>query len=202
MQEEAREADTAMHCKPPRAGIATSNPGKINALKKVLARYCGIAEVNVIRAPEGLPEQPVGSIEVVRGAVLRALESFKALNGKGYGFGLEAGPLEFYTHNGYIEAEVAAVIGPQGRVSIGVSSMFPLPSHIVGRMKHGVPLGGMAPRRAIDTGDSIGYIGVLTWGGVTRVDLHVQALTSALIPWISGFQDELEHYSALLDRLS
>ncbi len=178
-----------------RAAIATSNRSKIIAAKRVLERLCGIGRIEEIRAPKNLPSQPVGGLEVFRGALVRALTAYKNTSGEGFGIGLEAGLLEFYSGNGYLEGEVAVIVGPGDRVSVGTSSLFPLPTSIIDRMKRGEELSSLVGRRvyAGDIGESIGYIGVASRGFITRVDLHVEAIAMALLPWVEGFYYDLPH---------
>ena len=183
---------------PVRAAIATRNPGKLRPAQRALRYLCG-ASIVMVDPPNGLPPQPVGSIEVVRGALARARKAFKELGGRGLGIGVEAGLLEFYTSTGYIEGQVAIVIGPGERASIGLSAAFELPHWIVARMKRGEELGRIyrARRSVGDIGESIGYIGVSTWGLVSREDLTFQAVAMALVPWVRGEEASLQRAEEL-----
>ena len=175
---------------PRKAAIATRNPGKIRPTARVLQALCGIGRDDLVPVdpPGDLPPQPVGSLEVVRGALLRAIAAAEALEWRGLGIGIEAGLLEFYTSTGYIETQVAVIAGPGRRVSLGWSAGFELPPGIVEAMKRGTELGRIyAPRRGVgDLGETIGYIGVETMGLVSREDLTFQAVAMALLPWIHG----------------
>ncbi|MCE4624322.1 MAG: DUF84 family protein [Desulfurococcales archaeon] len=186
---------------PKSAAVATRNPGKIRPVRRALKILCGIGEkeVHVVPPPEGLKPQPFGSLEVFRGALLRALEAYNYVGGKGFGVGVEAGPIEFYTGTGVIETQVAVIIGPGGRVSVGLSQSFELPAGIVERMRRGAELGSLVPwrRGEGDLGESIGYIGVATSGLVTRADLTFQSVVMALVPWYTGEESSL----ALLEEL-
>jgi len=153
-----------------------------------------------VESPEGLPRQPVG-VEVVRGALLRAIKARE--HGVEYGGGVEAGPVEFYTTTGFIETQVAVIVGPGDRASVGVSASFELPPGVAEKVAlMGVELGETAPaKRPGDLGEGVGYIGVLTRGHVTRLDLTVQAVVMALTPWISGWWGQLRKAGELLEAL-
>ena len=186
--------------------IATKNTGKLEAAKRVIRRFCGAIPVSTTSAPGGLPAQPVGGLEVFRGALLRALKAYRDLEATGLGIGLEAGLLEFYSGNGYVEGEVCVIVGPDERVSVGTSSLFPLPSSIVERMKRGIELSALIAKRKHmrDLGESIGYIGLATRGFITRFDLHVEAIAMALLPWVEGFEYDLpsvSEYSRILGEV-
>ncbi len=174
---------------PSSVAIATKNPGKIRPARKALTLLCGIGDRLVaIEPPVGLKAQPVGSLEVFRGALKRALHAFEATGERGLGIGVEAGLIEFYTGTGYLEAQIAVVVGPGGRISTGLSMGFEIPPTYVERMKQGLELGEIYGKRRYvgDIGESIGYIGVETGGAITREDLTFQAVLAALLPWYKG----------------
>ncbi|MCE4627834.1 MAG: DUF84 family protein [Desulfurococcales archaeon] len=178
-----------------RAAIATRNRGKYWAAVRALERLCGISRDNVaiVEPPNGLPAQPIGGLEVFRGALLRAARAFEAVAPSGLGIGVEAGPVEFYTGTGYIETQVAVVVGPGRRYSVGTSSSFELPALLLDKMKKGIELGKLieSRRHVRNLRESIGYIGVATSGLVTRTDLTLHAIAMALVPWYSGYTESL-----------
>lgn len=189
-----------MEC-PDRAAIATRNRGKYWAAVRALERLCGISRDRVVMVdpPPGLPAQPVGGLEVFRGALSRAVRAFEAVGRSGLGIGVEAGPVEFYTGTGYLETQVAVVVGPGRRYSVGMSPSFELPALLLDKMKKGVELGKLveARRHVGDLGESIGYIGIATSGLVTRTDLTMHAIAMALVPWYSGYTESLARLESL-----
>ncbi len=180
--------------RPVRAGIATRNPGKIIAARRTLASFCNVRGLEATTPPPGLPAQPVGR-EVFAGALARAYSAWR--EGFDFGIGVEAGPIEFYTGTGFIEVQVAVIVGPGERASVGVSQGFELPPGLAARVIGGEELGSLVSRPGRDIGESIGYIGLITSGRVTRVDLTTQALIMALTPWISSWWRELPTASQL-----
>ena len=179
---------------PVRAAIATRNPGKVRPARRAVDLICGLrGDLVVVDPPEGLSPQPVGGLEVFRGAFMRAVTAHRAVGPSGLGIGVEAGLVEFYTGVGFLETQVAVVVGPGGRYSVGASASFELPQSIEDRMKRGEELGSLvtARRHAGDIGESIGYIGIATGGVITREDLTFQAVAMALLPWRLGHIDSL-----------
>lgn len=171
-----------------RVSIATMNEVKVRAVEEAFRRFCNIGEVIPVKPPS-LPSQPAGSLMVYRGALKRALEARRNAD---FGVGVEAGPIEFYTSTGFIETQIAVIVGPNSRVSVGLSSSFELPQGIVDRVLHGEELAAaVRVPRSGDIGEGIGYIGYLTGGFTTRQDLTLQAVTMALVPWIGGFDSDL-----------
>ncbi len=173
------------------AGIASRNPGKVRAVRKALDRFCEIKEYKIVEPPKRLVAQPVGSLEVVKGAFFRAYKSYTSIK-RGMGIGVEAGLIEFYTTTGFIETQVAIIIY-EGKVSVGLSSSFQLPSHIVNKMLHGLELGSLVEKKRSmkDIGETIGYIGIVTEGDITRETLTYESVVMALVPWLANFWKEL-----------
>jgi len=170
--------------------IATGNPMKVRSLEVAARRFCNVRRVVTAPAPGGLPAQPVGWSQIVEGALARARAAHSRVAGSGFGVGVEAGPASI---GGFtVELQVAAVMGPDGRVSIGTSQGFMMPRRVEEEVLRGVELGAAAgvPRPG-DIGEGIGYIGVLTRGAVTRQDLTVASILMALLPWVNGYHEDL-----------
>ena len=192
-------SDRSICEKPVSIAIATRNPMKMRATEKAFSRFCNVSSIITVEPPD-VPRQPCGTLEVLKGALMRAQTAFEHGD---FGIGIEAGPIEFYTTSGYIETQVAIIVGPGERVSIGMSPSFELPYKIISRMLDGVELGELTPvKRVGDRGEGIGYIGVVTRGHITRQDLTELAITMALVPWIGEFHRELQTLSELKRTLS
>ncbi len=138
---------------------------------------------------------------MVRGALRRA----EIARGSGdMGVGVEAGPIEFYTGTGFIEVQVAVIVGPGDRVSVGLSPGFELPRGILEPVLRGVELGSLIRERPGDIGEGIGYVGLLSRGRITRQDLTEYSIVMALLPWANGYYRELptlKEYRDLLGAL-
>lgn len=183
---------------PVKVAVATSNNVKVRAVQKVFRRFCNVEGVSIVKPPD-IPVQPVGAVNVALGALSRAIVARKY---GGFGVGIEAGPIEFYTTTGFIEVQIAAVIGPSRKASIGLSPAFELPGEVVSMVLRGIELAdAVNVHRSGDIGERIGYVGYLTEGYITRQDLTVSALIMALIPWINGFHEELASVEELVKRL-
>jgi len=162
--------------------IGTSNPLKVRAARRVFSRYLGLKVLGV-EVSTSVSKQPVGLEALLRGALERAYHSRRRV-GALYGVGVEAGLMEFPTSTSFIETQVAIIIGPGMRASIGLSSSFELPPWLVDRMLEGAELGEIYRPRGGDIGERVGYIGVETMGRTTRQELTEQAIEAALLPWL------------------
>ncbi len=189
-----------MICETPRSfAVATKNPIKLRALIITVKKFCNIRKTLMIKPPNNLNSQPVGTIEVLRGALHRALKAYQYAD---FGVGLEAGPIEFYSSTGFIEIQVALIIGPGERISIGLSPGFDLPASYIDGMLHGKELGDLVTNiRERELGKSIGLIGFLTRGYKTRQDLTVDSIMTALLPWINNYYQQLPTVNEFLDKI-
>ncbi|MCE4629061.1 MAG: inosine/xanthosine triphosphatase [Desulfurococcales archaeon] len=181
-----------------RVAIATRNKIKVRAVEKVFKRFCNVTNIIAVTPPQ-LPQQPSGAIEVFRGALTRAKVARKYGD---FGVGVEAGPIEFYTSTGFIETQVAVIVGPSNKVSVGLSPSFELPHPVLDKILKGLELAdAVNVPRSGDIGEQIGYIGYVTSGFITRQDLTVHALVMALVPWIAGFDSELMSVDEISEML-
>jgi inosine/xanthosine triphosphatase len=181
--------------------VGSTNPVKVNAVRRAFRLLCN-AKVRGVSVESGVPAQPVGFAEVTRGAINRA-HGARREAGADYGVGIEAGLVE--TEAEPIELQVAVIVGPGGRVSIGVSQGFMIPPAWVGEVRRRVELGEIAARETGRTGigEKLGLIGFLTGGHVTRTDLTYNAVVMALIPWLNPdlYLERLPRIEELLRRL-
>ncbi len=167
--------------------IGSKNESKITGAVRAL-RVLGISRYKSVDIRTGV-EQPIGFYETLSLALYRAE---KALGSEGdLGIGIEGGIL---FDLGYpVEGQVAVVVDRDGFVSIGFSSLFPLPIHyksLLGRMSLGEI---MASKTGLENiGRFYGAIGYLSIGAVTRVMLSYESVLMALLPFIRrSFYKEL-----------
>src|SRR5450830_1990839 len=73
--------------------VGSKNPVKVAAVRAVLARIAPRAVVEMIAVTSGVPDQPFGDDETIRGALARALAAREAV-GAELGFGIEGGVVE------------------------------------------------------------------------------------------------------------
>jgi inosine/xanthosine triphosphatase len=165
--------------------IGTKNPAKIEGVQKGFARFFSDLEFrSVDTAPVMVKAQPVGLDQITEGATIRARFALAEAGGD-FGVGVEAGI--FRLGGRYFDHQQAAVVDKTGRMSLGHSAGFPLPTAPVeklmregGELEHyAVQLTGIG-----DVGDKGGLIHHLTKGQISRTDLTEQCVITALIPWL------------------
>ncbi len=164
--------------------VGTSNDLKVRAVQNAFKRYI---DVDIIKVPikTSVSAQPVGVTELLRGAFERAYNALNTIKNASFGVGIEAGLMEFYTSTGFLETQIVLILGSNRRISIGLSPSFELPKGIVERLLEGTELSEACRLRRgkRDLGEVVGYVGVKTWGSITRLELTEIAVRMALIPW-------------------
>ena len=163
-----------------RVAVGSANPVKLAAARAVLADLAPHASVEGIEVASGVPDQPWGDEETIRGALARARAALAAA-GADLAVGFEGGVVE--DANGAVRTCAwAAVVAADGRESVGGSLAMPLPPAVVRALRAGTELG-----HAIDalTGESDtkhrgGAVAVLTAGRIDRRAAYEVILTYAM----------------------
>ncbi len=163
-----------------RVRVGSKNPVKVRGAQRAFLRFFPDREVEVegVEVESGVPPQPVGWEEVVRGARNRARGAWE----EGcYAVGLEAGLVE--VGDVYVDLHVAVLLDPEGREAVGTSPGFQLPKEVQERALEGEEVGEVFSELAgvEGVGRRAGAVGVLSSGVVLREDLCELATSMALI---------------------
>jgi len=169
--------------------VGTSNPVKTKAVKRVLSKFYDVSVLSR-NVPSGVPPQPVGLEETLRGAVSRASSALGLVDGAELGVGIEAGLIPVpSTLSGYMDQQFAALADPSGRITIGAGPSFEYPTSLVARvLKEGIEVGtAMDQLTGIhELGKKQGGIGYFSHGHLTRTQLTELAVLMALLPRINA----------------
>ncbi len=166
-----------------RAVIASMNASKINGARRAL-ELVGIRELIPLRINSPM-KQPIGFNEIISGAAWRALKALEYLGDEeGFGVGIEAGAIVL---GDYVFSGQVAIIADHKYYSIGLSGFFPLPGNIGQEVLRRRELGELMYRvsRIRGIASTIGAIGYLSKGFITRTDLSYESTLYALLPWIN-----------------
>ncbi len=165
--------------------VGSRNPVKINAVYRAFQLLCTPRVVSV-DTKSIVPSQPIGFNQILLGALYRAVEARSRVESD-YGVGIEAGAIDDYEWAKPIELQVAVIVDSSGRVSIGLSQGFLLPSRWFKELSSGVELEAIVEKETgrERIGETIGLIGYLTRGLITRTDLSYNAVVMALVPLLN-----------------
>ncbi|ASJ03377.1 NTPase [Thermococcus profundus] len=168
-----------------KVAVGSTNPAKVEAVREVFREIYGEVEVVPVEVDSGVPDQPVGLEETVKGAINRATRAI-AKTEADFGVGIEAGlyPVP-ETITGYMDVQFCAVVDSEGRITLGHGPGFEYPPGVVGRVfGEGVEV-GIAMGELVNDPElkrKIGAIGVLTHGRLVRKELNKLAVLMALVP--------------------
>ncbi len=165
-----------------RVVVGSTNPVKIGAARAVLQRLAPEVDVVGHAVPSGVPDQPWGDEETIRGALARARGAC-ALEGAELGIGIEGGVVA--NDDGSLRTCAwAAVVARDGRKGVGGSLAMPLPTRVAQLVRDGMELGQAMDRvtGAHDVKRGAGAVGILTAGLVSRREAYEVLVAYALAP--------------------
>ena len=163
-----------------RASVGSTNPVKVAATAGVLRRVYGDGvDVEPVAVESGVPVQPWGNDETLRGAINRA-RAARRVTGATLGVGFEGGLLEVQGH--VFTCAWCAVVCEDGVVGMAGGESVLLPPSVAADVRAGAELG---PSIDVLTGlhntkQGGGAIGALTGGQLDRQSAYEHLLTLAL----------------------
>lgn len=155
-------------------------------MASVVRQWSPASRIDGVHVASGVPDQPVGDDETIRGAAQRARAAREALDAD-IGVGLEGGVVEL--EGGAMRSCAwAAVALRDGREFVGGSLAMPLPPAVAALVRSGVELGHAmdALTGGRDTKHGAGAVGILTNGMIDRQRAYEVLVTYALSPVIAG----------------
>jgi inosine/xanthosine triphosphatase len=164
--------------------VGSTNPVKVGAARAVIARVVPDARIEGVAVPSGVPDQPWGDDETIRGAVARAHAAREALDAD-WGVGIEGGVVSEGV-DGVRTCAWAAVVGRDGTQGIGGSLSLVLPDDVAALVKSGMELGPAMDQVTgqRDVKHGLGAVGVLTNGLVSRQQAYEVIVAYALVPFL------------------
>ena len=166
-----------------RAAVGSTNPAKLEAVHRALARLAPGCLVEGVEVASGVRAQPFGDEETRAGARARARLAL-ARSAADMAFGLEGGVI-FEGDAPWLVSWVAAV-DRTGRVGEASGLRMRLPTSAVDRLRAGDELGDIIDA-LFDTRLSkqqAGAIGLLTEGFVSRTDAFADLVAMACAPFL------------------
>ncbi len=163
--------------------VGSTNPVKINAVKRTFKKVFGNVEVVGIKVDSHVSNQPFHE-DVMKGAINRAKDALKLTNAD-FGVGIEGGVTKFgkkWYNLGFV-----AIINKHGKLGTGTSGWFECPPKILKKLKEGEELGDVIDKIVgkKNVKRKEGAIGIFTMGMVTRTKLYEHGVFMALVPFLS-----------------
>jgi inosine/xanthosine triphosphatase len=172
--------------------VGSTNPPKLEGVRSALAALSCDVAVEGIDLESGVPDQPLGFEEIVEGARNRA-EGARRCGACDLAVGYEDGLVAIPEPDGTWFNVGCAAVSDGVRISLGLSSGFSYPPACSQRaVAERRPIGALFDRLwtqlrgdASDAAQlSIGNVGKLTRGALTRAEYTRHAVLCALTPFI------------------
>jgi inosine/xanthosine triphosphatase len=162
--------------------VGSKNPVKIKATRNIMEKIYVEVEVFSRDVNSGVPDQPFGLDQTIKGAINRAKNAFS--DGFDLSVGIESGLME--TPNsitGYIDLQWCAIFDGNN-VTIGVSSGFEYPPEVVKEVLGGVEVGDVMDKitGVEDLGKKKGAVSHLSHDLLNRTENTEQCVLTAMIP--------------------
>jgi inosine/xanthosine triphosphatase len=167
-----------------RIAVGSKNPVKLAAARAVVTRLAPNVAIEAVDVPSGVPDQPFGDEETIRGALARARAARERLDSD-FGVGLEGGVVE--ESDGTMRTCAwAAVVSRSGRHGVGGSLAMPLPDSVAELIRGGMELGHAMDKLTghSNTKHGAGAVGILTAGLVDRQAAYEVLVAYALSPFL------------------
>jgi inosine/xanthosine triphosphatase len=164
--------------------VGSQNPTKIDATRAVFKEVFPENNIDIsgIAVESRVPDQPLND-DVLKGAIERAKGSLRDAD---YAVGIEAGLITNVMLNTQLDVQYCVIIDQSGQMSFGHGPGFYYPQIILDEVSSGKSVGeAMTTFTGIkDIGKTIGAIGYLSKGSLSRTELTRQAVLMAMIPRI------------------
>jgi inosine/xanthosine triphosphatase len=164
--------------------IGSTNPVKVNAAKRALRSVYPNAKFLGIAVDSGVPAQPMGDRQTIRGAIGRAKRALKQ-TGADLAVGLEGGLIR--TRYGLMSSAWCALVDPTGKVGLGGGMHFHMPDRVAHGINQGRELGDVMDELTgeKDIKKKMGAVGVLTKGLLNRTQEYAHLVKLALVKFRS-----------------
>ena len=163
--------------------VGSTNPVKVRATRQAFERAGRAVDVTATAVDSGVPEQPWGRAETVRGAENRARRARRARE-VDLGVGLEGGVAE---HGTQLRLVMWAAVTDGARTAVGGGPSLRLPEAIATAVRDGVELGPLIDERERRAGvaRAEGAAGLLSGGAMDRCSALQHAVAGALGPFVT-----------------
>lgn len=165
--------------------VGSTNPAKVKAVEAVVARLFPHARVEPVAVASGVADQPLSAAETKLGARTRARAALAATPGARFGVGLEGG-VHCKADDACDVVNCCAVTAHDGAIHVAWGVRFPLPPSVARRLRFGEELGVIMDELSgvADSAKSLGAVGFLTRGVLTRDVMWQSAVVCAFMPWL------------------
>ena len=162
--------------------VGSKNPVKLQATKNVLQKIYSDLTVMTVDVDSGVPDQPFGVDQTIKGAINRAKNAYKP--NMDLSVGIESGLMETpHSLTGYLDLQWCAIYDGE-KITLGVSAGFEYPPMVVKEVLKGKEVGEIMDQvtGVHDLGEKAGAVSHLTRGILDRTENTEQCVLMAMVP--------------------
>ncbi len=169
--------------------VGSKNPVKINAAETAFKKYFNNIETIGISVDSDVPDQPVND-DTFLGAKNRSLKLFELNKNSNlnvdFFVGIEGGIIQIYEN--WFGFGCMCILDKNQKIGFGTSPLFPMPEFVITQLLEGKELGNVIDEltNKENTKHNEGAIGFFTNDVMTRKELYVSGLITALVPFIKS----------------
>ncbi len=165
------------------AAVGSTNPAKVEAVRRTLAQLAPDCALEAIDVPSGVGTMPLGEAEVRAGALARAHAALER-TGAEVAFGLEGGAI-LDGRDAWLTGHVVAVTY-DGKLGEAAWGRMLLPRVAAERLRGGEELGDIIDDLFArkESKRQAGAIGILTDGAMSRTDAFAYLVAMACAPFL------------------
>ena len=165
------------------AAVGSTNPAKVEAVRRILAHLAPGCALEAIDVPSGVGAMPLGEAAVRAGAEARARASLER-TGAEVAFGLEGGAI-LEAQDAWLTGHAVAVTR-DGRMGEAAWGRMLLPRVAAERLRDGEELGDIIDDLFArkESKRQAGAIGILTEGAMSRTDAFAYLVAIACAPFL------------------
>jgi inosine/xanthosine triphosphatase len=168
-----------------RAAVGSTNPAKVEAVRRTLGRLAPECAVVAVDVPSGVGDMPLGEEAIRAGAVARARAALERTDAE-IAFGLEGGAI-LDSDRAWLTAHVVGLTRG-GQIGEAAWGRMLLPRAATERLRAGEELGDIIDD-LFDRKESkrqTGAVGLLTEGTISRTDAFADLVAMACAPFLRG----------------
>ena len=165
------------------AAVGSTNPAKVEAVRRTLGRFAPDCVVVSVAVPSGVGDMPLGQEAIRSGALARAQGALERTDAE-IAFGLEGGAI-IEGDRAWLTGHVIALTR-DGRIGEAAWGRMLLPTAAAARVKNGEELGDVIDDLfgERESKRNAGAIGLLTDGAVSRSDAFADHVAMACAPFL------------------
>jgi inosine/xanthosine triphosphatase len=165
------------------AAVGSTNPAKVEAVRRILGQLAPGCAIDSIDVPSGVGAMPLGEAAVRAGALARARAALER-TGADVAFGLEGGAI-LDEKDAWLTGHVVAVTH-DGKLGEAAWGRMLLPRVAAERLRGGEELGDIIDELFArkESKRQAGAIGILTEGAMSRTDAFAYLVAMACAPFL------------------